>query len=241
MPRAGYVRFSAGSYCASVPLARAQISRRRRSDRRSQSLVLARRRSGGPGLVVAARMAVEDAGGSVSGSQSRSCSPTIRTNPISARRLRASGSRSAKWIWRSVSTIPPWRSRSSTCRRAQPDCHCRRVGSTAFTGKAGTPTEASWIYDSYALTTSSGEIDRRGRALQLVLHHRRLLSVIRWRPTPPVPEGGRRQGRRQRAASLEHSGFQFVFAAGTGIGRQVVAFANRATWSTPSSRRMNSG
>jgi branched-chain amino acid transport system substrate-binding protein len=28
------------------------------------------------------------------------------------------------------------------------------VGSTAFTGKNCTPTEASWIYDSYALTTS---------------------------------------------------------------------------------------
>src|ERR1700683_5323617 len=28
------------------------------------------------------------------------------------------------------------------------------VGSTAFTGKACTPTEASWLYDSYALTTS---------------------------------------------------------------------------------------
>ena len=28
------------------------------------------------------------------------------------------------------------------------------VGSTAFTGKQCTPTEASWIYDSYALTTS---------------------------------------------------------------------------------------
>ncbi len=28
------------------------------------------------------------------------------------------------------------------------------VGSTAFTGKACTPTEASWMYDSYALTTS---------------------------------------------------------------------------------------
>jgi branched-chain amino acid transport system substrate-binding protein len=27
------------------------------------------------------------------------------------------------------------------------------VGSTAFAGKACTPTEASWIYDSYALTT----------------------------------------------------------------------------------------
>ena len=28
------------------------------------------------------------------------------------------------------------------------------VGSMAFTGKACTPTEASWMYDSYALTTS---------------------------------------------------------------------------------------
>src|SRR5204863_5360768 len=28
------------------------------------------------------------------------------------------------------------------------------VGSTAFTGKNCTPTEASWIYDSYSLTTS---------------------------------------------------------------------------------------
>ena len=28
------------------------------------------------------------------------------------------------------------------------------VGTTAFTGKSCTPTEASWIYDSYALTTS---------------------------------------------------------------------------------------
>src|ERR1700761_3279877 len=28
------------------------------------------------------------------------------------------------------------------------------IGSTAFTGKSCTPTEASWIYDSYALTTS---------------------------------------------------------------------------------------
>ena len=38
------------------------------------------------------------------------------------------------------------------------------VGSTAFTGKACTATEASWIYDSYALTTSlAGAVVAEGR------------------------------------------------------------------------------
>ena len=39
---------------------------------------------GGPGSAIAARMAVEDAGGTDLASRSRSCLPITRTNPTSA-------------------------------------------------------------------------------------------------------------------------------------------------------------
>ena len=57
--------------------------------------------------------------------------------------------------WLSASTILRWRSPSSNSRPERDRIAIAgAVGSTAFTGKACTPTEASWIYDSYALTTS---------------------------------------------------------------------------------------
>jgi branched-chain amino acid transport system substrate-binding protein len=110
---------------------------------------------GGPGTVVAARMAVEDAGGAVLGKpveivfadhQNKSdIGAAIARQWFEVGKVDMAIGFDHSAVALAVSQLATERNRIAIAGA---------VGSTAFTGKSCTPTEASWIYDSYALTTS---------------------------------------------------------------------------------------
>jgi branched-chain amino acid transport system substrate-binding protein len=110
---------------------------------------------GGMGSVVAARMAVEDAGGSVLGKpveivfadhqNKADIGATIARQWFEIGKVDMAIGFDNSAVALAVEQLAAERNRIAIAGA---------VGSTAFTGKACTPTEASWIYDSYALTTS---------------------------------------------------------------------------------------
>ena len=135
-----------------------------------------------------------------SASRSRPCSPITRINPMSARLSRGNGSISARSIWRSVSTTPPALAVEQLAAERNKIAIAGAVGSMAFTGKSRTANEASWIYDSYALTTSLAKANRRRRTRHLVLHHGRLCVGHSLEADARRRRAGRRrQGARERA------------------------------------------
>jgi len=110
---------------------------------------------GGPGSAIAARMAVEDFGGVVLG---RPVEVVVADHQNKAD-IGAAIAR--RWFdTEGVDLVIGFDNSSVALAVEQLAAERNRiaiagaVGSTAFTGKACTPTEASWIYDSYALTTS---------------------------------------------------------------------------------------
>ena len=110
---------------------------------------------GGPGTVVAARMAVEDAGSAVLGKpveivfadhQNKSdIGAAIARQWFEAGKVDMVFGFDNSAVALAVEQLAAEHDRIAIAGA---------VGSTAFTGKSCTPTEASWIYDSYALTTS---------------------------------------------------------------------------------------
>jgi branched-chain amino acid transport system substrate-binding protein len=110
---------------------------------------------GGPGSVVAARMAVEDAGGAALGKpveivfadhQNKSdVGAAIAREWFEVGKVDMAIGFDHSAVALAVEQLAAEKNRIAIAGA---------VGSTAFTGKACTPTEASWIYDSYALTTS---------------------------------------------------------------------------------------
>jgi branched-chain amino acid transport system substrate-binding protein len=111
--------------------------------------------SGGQGSVVAARMAVEDAGGTVLGR------PVEIVFADHQNKSDVGVAVARKWFEiDKVDMVIGFDNSSVALAVEQLAAEHDRiaiagaVGSTAFTGKSCTPTEASWIYDSYALTTS---------------------------------------------------------------------------------------
>ena len=110
---------------------------------------------GGPGSVVAARMAVEDAGGKVLGKpveivfadhQNKSdVGAAIAREWFEVGKVDMAIGFDHSAVALAVEQLAAEKNRIAIAGA---------VGSTAFTGKSCTPTEASWIYDSYALTTS---------------------------------------------------------------------------------------
>jgi branched-chain amino acid transport system substrate-binding protein len=110
---------------------------------------------GGPGSVVAARMAVEDAGGSVLGKpveivfadhQNKSdVGAAIARQWFDVGKVDMAIGFDHSAVALAVEQLAAERNRIAIAGA---------VGSTAFTGKSCTANEASWIYDSYALTTS---------------------------------------------------------------------------------------
>jgi branched-chain amino acid transport system substrate-binding protein len=110
---------------------------------------------GGPGSVVAARMAVEDAGGTVLGKpvevvfadhqNKADIGAAIARQWFDANKVDMAIGFDNSAVALAVEQLAAEHNRIAIAGA---------VGSTAFTGKACTPTEASWIYDSYALTTS---------------------------------------------------------------------------------------
>jgi branched-chain amino acid transport system substrate-binding protein len=110
---------------------------------------------GGPGSVVAARMAVEDYGSSVLGK------PVEVVVADHQNKADIGAAIARRWFDAEKVDMAIGFDNSSVALAVERLAaeHNRiaiagAVGSTAFTGKACTPTEASWLYDSYALTTS---------------------------------------------------------------------------------------
>src|ERR1700728_4294594 len=110
---------------------------------------------GGPGSVVAARMAVEDAGGTVLGKpvdivfadhQNKSdIGAAIARQWFEVGKVDMAIGFDNSAVALAVEQLAADKNRIAIAGA---------VGSTAFTGKSCTPNEASWVYDSYALTTS---------------------------------------------------------------------------------------
>ena len=110
---------------------------------------------GGPGSVVAARMAVEDFGGTVLGK------PIEIVSGDHQNKSDVGAAIAREWFdVGKVDMAIGFDHSAVALAVAQLGAEKNRIviggaiGSTAFTGKSCTPTEASWIYDSYALTTS---------------------------------------------------------------------------------------
>jgi branched-chain amino acid transport system substrate-binding protein len=110
---------------------------------------------GGPGSVIAARMAAEDAGGTVLGKPIDIVVADHQNKAdvgvaIARRWFESEGVDLAIGFDHSAVALGVEQLAAQYNRIAIAGA----VGSTAFTGKNCTPNEASWIYDSYALTTS---------------------------------------------------------------------------------------
>jgi branched-chain amino acid transport system substrate-binding protein len=110
---------------------------------------------GGPGTVVAARMAVEDAGGTVLGKPIEIVFADHQNKPDVGAAI------ARQWFDTGKVDMAIGFDNSAVALAVEQLAAERNriaiaggVGSTAFTGKSCTPTEASWVYDSYALTTS---------------------------------------------------------------------------------------
>jgi branched-chain amino acid transport system substrate-binding protein len=157
--RLGSVLISAlsvsAAICLAAPAARAQISDDvvRIGVLNDQSGLYAD--LGGPGSVVAARMAVEDFHGTVLGKpieivfadhQNKSdIGVAIARQWFEVGQVDMAIGFDNSAVALAVEQLAAEHNRIAIAGA---------VGSTAFTGEACTPTEASWIYDSYALTTS---------------------------------------------------------------------------------------
>ncbi len=110
---------------------------------------------GGPGSVVAARMAVEDIGSAVLGKPVEIIFADHQNKAdigvaIARRWFEAGNVDMAIGFDNSAVALAVEQLAAEKNRIAIAGA----VGSTAFTGKSCTPTEASWVHDSYALTTS---------------------------------------------------------------------------------------
>jgi branched-chain amino acid transport system substrate-binding protein len=141
--------------CLAAPAARAQISDDvvRIGVLNDQSGLYAD--LGGPGSVVAARMAVEDAGGTVLGKpveivfadhqNKADVGVAVARQWFDVGKVDMAIGFDNSAVALGVEQLALEKNRIAIAGA---------VGSTAFTGKSCTPNEASWIYDSYALTTS---------------------------------------------------------------------------------------
>ena len=177
---------------------------------------------GGPGSVIAARMAVEDAGGTVLGK------PVEIVFADHQNKADIGVAIARQWFEVGKVDMAIGFDNSAVAlaveqlaARKDRIAIAGAVGSTAFTGKTCTPTEASWIYDSYALTTSLAKsIVAEGRDTWFFITVDYAFGHSLEADATGRRTGGRRQGARQRPPSAQHIGFQLLSAAGAGLGRE---------------------
>src|SRR5579863_5795773 len=120
---------------------------------------------GGPGSVVAARMAAEDAGGTVLGK------PIDIVVADHQNKADIGAAIARQWFdVEHVDMVIDFDNSSVALAVEQLAKERNRiaiataVGTTDFTGKACSPTAVAWLYDSYSLTTSlAREVTRQGR------------------------------------------------------------------------------
>jgi branched-chain amino acid transport system substrate-binding protein len=111
---------------------------------------------GGVGSVIAAQMAVEDAGGKVLGR------PVEVINADHQSKADVGAAIARKWFDEdNVDVVIGFDNSSVALAVEQVALQKNRIaiagaiGTTAFTGKNCTPNEAAWVYDAYALTTAA--------------------------------------------------------------------------------------
>jgi branched-chain amino acid transport system substrate-binding protein len=120
---------------------------------------------GGPGSVVAARMAIDDVGGKVLGKPV----DLIAADHQSKADIGASIAR--QWFDADLVDMVIGFENSSVALAVEQVAFQKNriaiagaIGTTAFTGKACTPNEAAWVYDAYALTnTLARSVVKRGQ------------------------------------------------------------------------------
>ena len=110
---------------------------------------------GGPGSVVAARMAIEDVGGKVLG---KSVDILVADHQSKAD---VGASIARQWFDDDKADMIIGFDNSSVALAVEQVAFQKNriaiagaIGTTAFTGKACTPNEAAWVYDAYALTNT---------------------------------------------------------------------------------------
>jgi len=119
---------------------------------------------GGPGSVIAARMAIEDVGGKVLGK------PIDILVADHQSKADVGASIARQWFEADKVDMAIGFDNSSVALAVEQVAFqtnriaiAGAIGTTAFTGKACTPNEAAWVYDAYALTnTLARSVVRRG-------------------------------------------------------------------------------
>jgi branched-chain amino acid transport system substrate-binding protein len=183
---------------------------------------------GGPGSVVAARMAVEDVGGMVHGKPIEIVVADHQNKAdvgvaIARRWFESEGVDLAIGFDNSAVALAVEQLAAQYNRIAIAGA----VGSTAFTGKNCTPNEASWIYDSYALTTSlakSTVAEGRNTWFFITVDYAFGHSLEADASAAVLAAGGKVLGSVRHP--LNTSDFSSYLLQAQALGAKVVAFAN---------------
>src|SRR6516164_2145294 len=183
---------------------------------------------GGPGSVIAARMAVEDVGGKVSGK------PIDILVADHQSKAEVGASIARQWFdAENVDMIIGFENSSVALAVEQVAAQKNRfaiagaIGTTAFTGKNCTPNEAAWVYDAYALTnTLARSVVGRGEktwffiTVDYALGH----SLEADATAAVIASGGKVLGSARHP--LNTSDFSSYLLQAQTSGAQVVALAN---------------
>ncbi len=178
--------------------------------------------AGGPGSVLAAQMAVEDAGGKVLGKpvevvfadhqNKADIGVNIARQWFDVGKVDMAIGFDNSAVALAVEQLAAEKNRIAIAGA---------VGSTAFTGKQCTPTEASWIYDSYALTTSVAKAmvaEGRDTWFFITVDYAFGHSLEADASAAVKAAGGKVLGSVRHP--LNTVGLQLLSAAGAGLGRQ---------------------
>ena len=196
----------------------------------------------GQGSVEAARMAVEDFGGSVNGAPIEVLSADHQNKPdVGSNIVR-------EWIdVEDVDVIVDVPTSSVALAVTEIVKEKDRVflvsgaATTELTGDACSPNTIHWTYDTYALAVGTGRAMVQEGGDKLVLHHRRL------RLRPSARGGHRGGGRRRRAARCSarcairssSSDFSSYLLQAQGSGAKVIGLANAGTDTTNAIKQAN--
>jgi branched-chain amino acid transport system substrate-binding protein len=183
---------------------------------------------GGPGSVIAARMAIEDVGGKVLGK------PVDLLVADHQSKADIGASIARQWFDADkVDMVIGFDNSSVALAVEQVAFQLNRIaiagaiGTTAFTGKACTPNEAAWVYDAYALTnTLARSVVRRGQDTWffITVDYSLGYSLEADATNAVVASGGKVLGSVRHP--LNTADFSSYLLRAQGSGAKVVALAN---------------
>jgi branched-chain amino acid transport system substrate-binding protein len=196
---------------------------------------------GGPGSVIAARMAIEDVGGKVLGK------PIDLLVADHQSKADTGASIARQWFDADkVDMVIGFDNSSVALAVEQVAFQLNRIaiagaiGTTAFTGKACTPNEAAWVYDAYALTnTLARSMVRRGQDTWffITVDYSLGYSLEADATNAVVASGGRVLGSVRHP--LNTADFSSYLLRAQGSGAKVVALANAGGDMTNATKQAN--